>query len=242
MSSYPFQLIMRAGPMPGKIFPLQKNEIYIGRDPANDIVIADVEVSRKHARLTMQPGGYVLEDLGSTNGTYINGQRLLGPHVLRAGEVIQLGENVSLSFDAIYDENATIVAGVNAPQPYIPQTPPYYAPPVQAPQPSQPASYVPPPMATAMPQYATATKSAPPPPSNVPAYTMPPAGEYQEESPSLPAKKKNSTLIFAGCGCLLIILIFLVGLIIFDQLNMWCVGPFRFLSPIYEIISGGVCP
>jgi len=41
---------------------------------------------------------------------------------------------------------------------------------------------------------------------------------------------------------LLIILIFLVGLIIFDQLNMWCVGPFRFLSPIYEIISGGVCP
>ncbi len=238
MSSFPFQLIMRAGPMPGKIFPLQKNEIYIGRDPANDIVITDVEVSRKHARLILQPGGYVLEDLGSTNGTYINGQRLLGPHVLRAGEVIQLGENVSLSFDAIYDENATVVAPVSSPSPAIPQAPTYYSPPQQ---PVQPSSYVPPPMATAQPQYEQPAKAIPP---RMPAYNMPLAGEYQEESPKLPAAapKKNSTMIFAGCGCLLIILIFLVGLIIFDQLNMWCVGPFRFLSPIYEIISGGVCP
>lgn len=238
MSSFPFQLIMRAGPMPGKIFPLQKSEIYIGRDPANDIVITDVEVSRKHARLTLQPSGYVLEDLGSTNGTYINGQRLLGPHVLRAGEVIQLGENVSLSFDAIYDENATLVAPVSPPSPTIPQAPPYYIPPQQ---PAQPPSYVPPPMATSLPQYEQPAKAAP---SRMPSYNKPPAGEYQEESPALPAaaRKKTSTLIFAGCGCLLIVLIFLVGLIIFDQLNMWCVGPFRFLSPIYEIISGGVCP
>jgi hypothetical protein len=233
MSSFPFQLIMRAGPMPGKVFPLQKNEIYIGRDPSNDIAISDVEVSRKHARLTMQPNGFILEDLGSTNGTYVNGQRLLGPHILRAGEVIQLGENVSLSFDALYDENATLVAPVNIPPAYNPPPQPYSAP---------PTSYVPPPIAASMPQYGAPIKAAPPPQTSAPVYSMP-AGENQEENlPPQPAKKKNSSAIFAGCGCLLLILIFIVGLIIFDQLNLWCVGPFRVLSPIYELISGGVCP
>ena len=78
-------LIMRTGPNPGKSFELTKNELYIGRDINNDIVINDSEISRKHARLILQAGGYVLEDLGSTNGSFVNGQRLMGPHVLRPG-------------------------------------------------------------------------------------------------------------------------------------------------------------
>lgn len=220
MSAMPFQLVMRAGPQPGAVFPLQKSEIYIGRDPSNDLVISDAEVSRKHARLIWQSGGYILEDLGSTNGTFVNGQRLLGPHGMRPGEVIQLGENVSLVFEALYDPNATRVSPV-APA-YQPISP---APTAQAagePFPRQPL-----PSSTPVePIY------------SVPAYPLREQASQELE----PEKKKVPLWIFAGCGCLLIILCLLMGLIAFDTLNLYCVGPFRLLSPLYQIISGGTCP
>jgi pSer/pThr/pTyr-binding forkhead associated (FHA) protein len=96
-----FQLVMRSGPNPGKTFELSEGEATIGRDITNAIVINDAEVSRRHARLSPQAGGYVLEDLGSTNGTFVNGQRLMGPHLLRPGELVLLGENVSLAYEQI---------------------------------------------------------------------------------------------------------------------------------------------
>ena len=49
-----FQLVQRSGPAPGKTYSLSKNEIYLGRDITNDIVINDPEISRKHARLMLQ--------------------------------------------------------------------------------------------------------------------------------------------------------------------------------------------
>ncbi len=220
MSSMPFQLVMRAGPQPGTAFPLQKSEIYIGRDPSNDFVIRDAEVSRKHARLIWQSGGYILEDLGSTNGTFINGQRLLGPHVMRPGEVIQLGENVSLVFEALYDPNATRLSP--AAGGYQPSSSPYPAQPIGTPYPSQAV----PPVAPLEPSYA------------MPSYPL------REEAPQelVSEKKKAPLWIFAGCGCLLILLCLLMGLIAFDTLNLYCVGPFRLLSPLYQIITGGTCP
>ena len=93
------RLIVRTGPNPGAVFDLTKDEMTIGRDPANDIAISELEVSRKHAVLIAQTGGYLLKDLGSTNGTFINGQRLMGPHFLRPGETILLGEKVSLVYE-----------------------------------------------------------------------------------------------------------------------------------------------
>ena len=82
-----FQLIMRSGPTPGAAFTLEGDQITIGRDSVNEIVINDAEISRRHARLTFQGGKYVLEDLGSTNGTFVNGQRLAGPRVLRQAKL-----------------------------------------------------------------------------------------------------------------------------------------------------------
>ena len=70
-----FQLIMRTGPTPGATFTLEGDQLNIGRDSTNEVTINDAEVSRHHARLTFQGGKYVLEDLGSTNGTFVNGQR-----------------------------------------------------------------------------------------------------------------------------------------------------------------------
>ena len=106
-----FQLIMRSGPTPGAAFTLEGDQLTIGRDATNDIVINDAEVSRRHARLTFQGGKYVLEDLGSTNGTFVNGQRLAGPRVLKAGEVVSFGEQIILVFEVnTVDAGATMVS------------------------------------------------------------------------------------------------------------------------------------
>ena len=106
-----FQLIMRSGPTPGAAFMLEGDQLTIGRDATNDIVINDAEISRRHARLTFQGGKYVLEDLGSTNGTFVNGQRLAGPRVLKAGEVVSFGEQIILVFEVNnVDVGATVVS------------------------------------------------------------------------------------------------------------------------------------
>jgi predicted component of type VI protein secretion system len=92
------------------VFDLSAEVIMMGRDVTNDIVIGDAEMSRQHARLTRTPGGYVLEDLGSTNGTFVNGERLTAPRVLNPGDLIGMGETVTMTFDAVSPESAETVA------------------------------------------------------------------------------------------------------------------------------------
>lgn len=135
-----FQFVMRSGPTPGVTFPLEGDQLTIGRDSTNGVAINDAEVSRKHSRLTFQGGKYVLEDLGSTNGTFVNGQRIAGPVVLKAGDVISLGEQIVLMYDAIStDAGATVAVPRKAMQ-----SPPTY----QSPMPSPASSYSPPPAAS----------------------------------------------------------------------------------------------
>src|SRR5512147_2152272 len=125
-----FQLIMRSGPTPGAAFTLEGDQLNIGRDSTNEITINDAEVSRRHARLTFQGGKYVLEDLGSTNGTFVNGQRLAGPRVLKAGEVVSFGEQIVVVFEAThFDAGATVASSraaavPAASRPVMPPPPP----------------------------------------------------------------------------------------------------------------------
>lgn len=125
-----FQLTMRSGPNPGIVYALEGDQISIGRDSTNDIAVNDAEVSRRHARLTFQGGKYVLDDLGSTNGTFVNGQRLTGPRVLKSGEVVSLGEQIVFVFESVGgDPGATIASPRNAvaaarPVPSTPPPPP----------------------------------------------------------------------------------------------------------------------
>lgn len=112
-----FQLVLRVGPSPGKVFPLMKNTLTIGRDINNEIVINDAEVSRQHCRLQLYGEGYTIEDLGSTNGTWVNDQRLTGQHQLRPGEIIRLGDNVTLAYEVVgYDADATVASPSGQPQ------------------------------------------------------------------------------------------------------------------------------
>ena len=135
-----FQLVMRSGPTPGVTFPLEGDQLTIGRDAINGVAINDSEVSRKHARLMFQGGKYVLEDLGSTNGTFVNGQRLAGPVVLKSGDVVSLGEQIVLMYDAIsVDAGATVAVSRKAVQAAYPSAPaPVASAPVSTPYTSAP--------------------------------------------------------------------------------------------------------
>src|ERR671928_1135054 len=70
---------------PSETFTLG-NRVVVGRLDTCDIPIHDKSVSREHARLSQLPGGYVVEDLGSTNGTLVNGERITEATVLRPGD------------------------------------------------------------------------------------------------------------------------------------------------------------
>jgi len=201
-------MVMRTGPTPGKTFPLSKSEMYIGRDATNDVIINDAEISRKHSRLVMVPGGYMIEDLGSTNGTFVNGQRLMGPHTLRPGELVMLGENISLAFEAAqFDPDATIVgAGPIATPISTPEMPAF-----------EPATPLP------------VSHSVTPPPSGGPL----PSGPAVYEEPLTPPKKGSGRIwILAGCGCLFLLCLAVVGIgFAFDAMDLYCTPPFNAVFP-----------
>jgi hypothetical protein len=116
-----YQLVVRNAPQsgltPGQTIALEDSVLTMGRDPLSDIILDDAEVSRHHAKLVLQVAGYELQDMGSTNGTFIDGQRLGGePQALNPGQVIMLGSNVTLVYQATaaVDPLATMVAPVAA--------------------------------------------------------------------------------------------------------------------------------
>lgn len=77
----------------GASFPLAA-EVVIGREAEDGISIPDPYVSNRHARIFAEGDGYFIEDLGSTNGVYLNGYRLETAERLRPGDRIRLGETV----------------------------------------------------------------------------------------------------------------------------------------------------
>lgn len=91
-------LVMRRGPTPGEVYQLSGDEISIGRGIKNQIVIHDNEVSREHCRLIRLADNYELHDLGSNNGTFVNGQRVVTPRQLERGAVIELGDSITLEY------------------------------------------------------------------------------------------------------------------------------------------------
>ena len=89
------------GPSVGQVYELTQVETVIGREEDAQIVIPNPAISRHHARLTNQAGHYFIEDLGSANGTFVNGQRLTGAQALNPGDRIALGESTVLEFEAL---------------------------------------------------------------------------------------------------------------------------------------------
>lgn len=102
MSETLYQLTVRKGPKVGETFLLETISLTAGRDPVSDIILNDPEVSRQHARFTQTDAGYQVQDLGSTNGTFVNGQRLESDPVdLQPGFTISMGSGVTLVYDVV---------------------------------------------------------------------------------------------------------------------------------------------
>lgn len=205
------RLVMQTGPTPGRIFELIQAETTIGRDTNNTVVINDAEVSRKHARILLQGESHVLEDLGSTNGTFVDGQRLMGPHALRDGDLILLGENVSLRYEAasVIDPDATMVSEPR-------QTTPFQIP--------EPFDVDEEPLPPYEPEFEE-------PPTPVFSNRGPVEAYDLETPPSQPQPRKTNTYIWVGVGCLLLVCLCLGALLfVIDFLNLWCTL-FPFLFP-----------
>ncbi len=84
-------LIVRAGSQAGTRFPITDGLTELGRHPASAISLDDITVSRRHAEIERTPEGYVVRDVGSLNGTYVNQQRI-EQAVLHHGDELQIGK------------------------------------------------------------------------------------------------------------------------------------------------------
>jgi predicted component of type VI protein secretion system len=207
-----FQFVMRSGPSIGTIYPLEAAEIIIGRDASNNVAINDAEVSRKHAKLTLQDSGYLIQDLGSTNGTFINGQRITNAQLLKPGDTVTLGENIVLIYEPLFDPNATVVSSIQSPMTVAPMRKPAPAP---------------------------APVSNPPPPSIVPVDNFPGQAQVPQGQKSVPpakAKKKFPIWLILVIVFLVIICGCVGFFLIIDQFNLWC-KVLPFLVPLI----GGTC-
>ena len=90
----PNHLRVTSGPLAGTSLPLRESGILIGRSPESALVLDDDFASGRHARIYKGSDGWVVEDLGSTNGTFIGPMRLSTPTPVTAGTEVRFGKTV----------------------------------------------------------------------------------------------------------------------------------------------------
>jgi pSer/pThr/pTyr-binding forkhead associated (FHA) protein len=92
--SNPRSLVVTQGPLTGTTLPLREAGTVIGRNPECALVLDDDFASGRHARIFHQDGAWFVEDLGSTNGTFLGSERLTQPVRVEAGSVLRVGKTV----------------------------------------------------------------------------------------------------------------------------------------------------
>lgn len=190
-----------------KEFLLSTQPVVIGRENASNLVLKDPEISRRHARITYQAGRYYIEDLGSTNGTYLNEQRIQAQTSLNHGDVIRLGESIRLTYYglAVPDTADETYIISDDPQEYI-QTPPLRQPDPYPQPPYQPPQYNQPPQP---PAFGQQSYERPIPPADPYPQRQPPA------PPPEPRTERSTNRVILGCGCLLLLAVIACGASLF---------------------------
>ena len=92
ISRQPTKLLITGGPLTGTLLPLGTAAISIGRAPSSTLVLDDPYVSTKHAELRQVDGEWTIIDLGSTNGTFVEDERVFQPQALVTGAPARIGQ------------------------------------------------------------------------------------------------------------------------------------------------------
>jgi len=234
MSDSEAKLTVRESPSSEKEYPLGEGAVVLGREAFNDIVVYDAEVSRRHAQISLQEGRYIIEDLGSTNGTFVNGRRVNSPVPLHNGDVIEMGEAARIIFSSTADPVGETVARPDE----VPELDKTMA---------DPAG-----MGNWQPELAPVEGTATPVLAEVeplaaaqvsPPVGGTPTGTPQESVPPPAEEKRDNRRYLIGCGCLFLLAVvgcaatvFLLDALASDFL--YC-GP---AQPILELFSNPSCP
>ena len=193
-----YRLTIIKGFNKGEVYPLESDEIIIGRGEENEIVLNIAEVSRTHAILTKAEEGFMIKDLGSTNGTFVDKKKIGGKYLLKPGDTVMLGEAIYMTYQADLDPEETLVTprpGEILAQEVTVVTP------KPAEVPSEPA------------------------PPTAPRKSR--SKEQVLSKSQVTEEKKGKTWLWAGIGCVVVIFfLIVVGLIAFDYLNLYCTPPF----------------
>jgi pSer/pThr/pTyr-binding forkhead associated (FHA) protein len=208
-----YRIIIQTGPDQGKEIVLDKPDLGIGRDGHNEIVINDAEISRYHAHLFLGEKGYLVEDKGSTNGTFVNTKRITEPTLLKNNDIVLLGENISFVFEGDSLE-ATIPGSVKR---------------ISTKQPAK-----------SMPPIPSNRKEELPvvPEPIFPSPVASPSEEFGDQYPVPAPKKKLPTWAWIIIiGVIALLLLCLIPLWIIDLTNSWC----NIFGNILHSINPTVC-
>jgi pSer/pThr/pTyr-binding forkhead associated (FHA) protein len=223
MNEFEAILVVERGPTPAAQIPLSGEQLTVGRSAGNDLVLADPEVSRRHMRVVRRLDGFAVEDAGSTNGTFVNGQRITHLTLLQDGDTIDLGDTVRLRFMSLAPAAPVLDPADRPTQPLA-----HVAPAVAR----EPAAPLPPPVRPQPPQAVTPRPQAySPAPESQPYYPPPPV--YQTEQP------RRGRGLWLGCGLLVALLLVCAGTFLvldaYDQGRLLYCGP---LASFFELILG----
>lgn len=174
--------LARSGAVKGQRYVVRAPVVNIGRADYNDIIVVDESISTAHAKLQRREGVWILVDLDSTNGTFVDGERVTGEAPLSPGATVRLGD-VSLVFEPTDDAVGVQKGGgtrlIEAMKPPAPPPPP--PPPPMPPTAAKPA-----------------VKPAPKPPAKAAAKPAP----ARRPAATAPAEKKKGK----GCGASVVVL------------------------------------
>src|SRR5881398_2535470 len=172
--------LVRSGGLAGQRLSVKTPVVNIGRADYNDLVVPDPSVSTSHAKLQRREGVWVLVDLDSTNGTFVDGEQVKGDAPLAPGATVRLGD-VQLVFEPS-DDALSIVKGGGTQMLRTPHSTALNAPPRPASPPSQPP----------------ASPSRPPP--SPPLRPQPPTTSRPDARPKRPAAQQPPPKKGKGCG------------------------------------------
>lgn len=213
-------LVVTDGPDVGKTYPLQGMICTMGRSADNTVVIDSSRVSRHHAQIRLLPTGTMIEDLGSTNGTWLNGRRIVEPRALSPGDQIRVADHVTYEY-AVEDPGgvATMMSDMPGGSTQVMPGALHYEPPTPPPPPGQ-----------AFDVYDPVAPLSPASPVPEPAVSHEFAAEVAPVETSEPAKRPRWLYVVIG------ILVVLICLCVALAVYLWF-APLTFWQRVFDLVG-----